>query len=435
MLRIGLTGNVASGKSSVARAWARRGAPIIDADVLAREAVAPGSPGLEKVRQLFGDAAVTDGGLDRAAVRRIVFADRSARERLEAVIHPEVGRLRAEEEARLEALGATVVVHEIPLLFEVGLAREFDLVVVVDAPEPVRAERLARDRGLSSDEIQGLMAAQMPAAEKRARADVVIDNAGSLAELEAEAGRVWEEVIRPAAGAHRDELDSGELVGSAAREGPGSVRVRVDMHVHTRLSFDCRSQPDAVVARALERGLSRVCITDHNEIEAALDLAERHPDHVIPGEEVKTREGVDIIGLFLREWIPKGTPARETCERIRDQGGLVYVPHPFAGGKGGGGRVLGEVAELVDIVEGFNARIHRPSLNDRARAWAAEQGLPLGAGSDAHTLGEIGNGFVELPSFHNDAASFLAALPNAVLHGREASRLVHVASTLAKLLP
>jgi dephospho-CoA kinase len=441
MFRIGLTGNIASGKSAVARVWARRGAPVIDADVLAREAVAPGSPGLEKVRRLFGDAAVTEDGLDRTAVRRMVFADPSARERLEAVIHPEVGRLRAEEEARLQAMGATVVVHDIPLLFEVGLAREFDLVVVVDAPEPVRVGRLARDRGLSSDEIQGLMAAQMPAAEKRARADVVIDNAGSLAELEVEAGRVWDEVIRPAARA-----DDGELDGPAAREGsgaaqgvgrvgPGSARVRVDMHVHTRLSFDCRSQPDAVVARALERGLSRVCITDHNEIEAALDLAERHPDQVIPGEEVKTREGVDIIGLFLREWIPKGTPARDTCERIRDQGGLVYVPHPFAGGKGGGGRILAEVADLVDIVEGFNARIHRPSLNDRARSWAAERGLPLGAGSDAHTLGEIGNGFVELPPFRNDAASFLAALPNAVLHGREASRLVHVASTLAKLLP
>jgi dephospho-CoA kinase len=423
MFRIGLTGNVASGKSSVARVWARRGAAIIDADVLAREAVAPGSPGLEKVRQLFGDAVVTDDGLDRAAVRRIVFADPSARERLEAVIHPEVGRLRTEEEARLEAAGATVVVHDIPLLFEVGLAGEFDLIVVVHAPEPVRAERLARDRGLSRDEIQGLMAAQMPAAEKRARSDVVIDNAGSLAELEVEAGRVWDEVVRPAARA-----DDGELAGPAAR-------VLVDMHVHTRLSFDCRSQPDAVVARALERGLSQVCITDHNEIEAALELAERHPDHVIPGEEVKTREGVDIIGLFLRDWIPKGTPARETCERIRDQGGLVYIPHPFAGGKGGGGRVLGEVADLVDIVEGFNARIHRSSLNDRARSWAAERGLPLGAGSDAHTLGEIGNGFVELPPFRNDAASFLAALRNAVLHGREASRLVHVASTLAKLLP
>jgi dephospho-CoA kinase len=425
MFRIGLTGNVASGKSSVARVWARHGAPIVDADVLARDAVAPGSPGLEKVRRAFGDAVVTGDGLDRAALRRIVFADPAARARLEGIVHPEVGRLREEEEARLAARGATYVVHDVPLLFEVGLADQFDLVVLVDAPETVRAERLARDRGLPAAEIQGLMAAQAPAAEKRARADVIIDNTGSLAELETEAGRVWEEVVRPAA-----------LGGKRGEASPDPVaRVRVDMHVHTRLSFDCRSRPDAVVARARARGLSRVCITDHNEIEAALDLAERHPDHVIPGEEVKTAEGVDIIGLFLSEWIPKGTPARETCEQIRDQGGLVYMPHPFAGGKGGGGRILEEVADLVDIVEGFNARIHQPSLNDRARSWAAERGLPLGAGSDAHTLFEIGNGYVEMGAFRNDAASFLAALRGATVHGREASRLVHVASTLAKLLP
>jgi dephospho-CoA kinase len=438
MFRIGLTGNVASGKSSVARVWARHGAPVVDADVLARDAVAPGSPGLERVRRVFGDAVVTGDGLDRAALRRIVFADPAARARLEGIVHPEVGRLREEEEARLAARGATYVVHDVPLLFEVGLADQFDLVVLVDAPESVRAERLARDRGLDVAEIQGLMAAQAPAAEKRARADVIIDNTGSLAELEAEAGRVWEEVLRPAAlGGNRGEgaPTSSPAPGPAAGPAEPMERVRVDMHVHTRLSFDCRSRPDAVVARAVARGLSRVCITDHNEIEAALALAERHPDHVIPGEEVKTAEGVDIIGLFLREWIPKGTPARETCERIRDQGGLVYMPHPFAGGKGGGGRILEEVADLVDIVEGFNARIHQPSLNDRARSWAAERGLPLGAGSDAHTLSEIGNGYVEMDAFRNDAASFLAALRGATVHGREASRLVHVASTLAKLLP
>jgi dephospho-CoA kinase len=426
VFRIGLTGNVASGKSSVARVWARRGAPVVDADALARDAVAPGSAGLEHVRRLFGDAVVTGEGLDRAALRRIVFSDPSARKRLEGIIHPEVARLREEEEARLMAAGETFVVHAIPLLFEVGLAEEFDLVILVDAPATLRAERLARDRGLSPAEIQGLMTSQGPAAEKRRKADVVIDNEGSLADLEAEADRVWDQVIRPAAG----------VAGGPDRAPEtGMERVLVDMHVHTRLSFDCRSRPDAVVARAVERGLSRVCITDHNEIEAALDLAERHPDHVIPGEEVKTREGVDIIGLFLREWIPKGTPAQETCERIRDQGGLVYIPHPFAGRKGGGGRILSVVADLVDIVEGFNARIHRPSLNDRARSWAAERGLPLGAGSDAHTLGEIGNGYVEMPAFRADAASFLAAVRNGTLHGREASRTVHVASTLAKLLP
>lgn len=415
MFRVGLTGNVASGKTSVARAWADRGAAVVDADDLARRAVAPGSPGLVRVREAFGDGVIRDGELDRAALRRVVFGDPAARERLERIVHPEVGRLRAEEEARLEAAGTGLVVHDIPLLFEVGLADEFDLIVLVDAPEAVRAERLARDRGLSEEEIRGLFEAQMPASEKRAGADVVVENDDSLDALELEAERAWGQVQQRALGAGR--------------------RLRVDMHIHTRLSFDCLSRPDAVVARAEALGLGRICITDHNEIEAALDLAERFPARVIPGEEVKTAEGVDITGLYLREWIPKGTPARETCELIREQGGLVYVPHPFAGGKGGGGRILPEVADLVDIVEGFNARLHDPALNRRARTWAEERGLPLGAGSDAHTLAEIGNGTVEVPPFHNRPAGLRNALRHGTVRGREASRLVHLASTFAKLFP
>jgi dephospho-CoA kinase len=425
MLRVGLTGNVASGKSTVARAWSRHGVPVVDADQLARQAVAPGTPGLKRVRQEFGDEVVTADGLDRNALRRVVFTDPAARERLEAIIHPEVARLRAREESRLEAAGADVVVHDIPLLFEVGLDPEFDLIVLVDAPADLRAERLRRDRGLSPEEIQGLMAAQTPATAKRPRAHVVIDNVGGVEAVEAEALRVWREVIEPAA------AGAGSSGASAASPGP----VRVDMHVHTRLSFDSMSRPDRVVGKALARGLDRICITDHNEIEAALDLSARFPEQVIPGEEVKTAEGVDIIGLYMSEWIPKGTPARETCERIRAQGALVYVPHPFAGGKGGGGRILSEIEDLVDVVEGFNARLHRASYNERARSWAGARGLPLGAGSDAHTLGEIGNAFVELPAFANDAPSFLEALARGTVHGREASRWVHVASTVAKLFP
>jgi dephospho-CoA kinase len=415
MFRVGLTGSVASGKSSVTRVWARLGATIIDADELARRAVAPGTPGLERVVEAFGPDILQDGTLDRAAMRRKVFSDPAARQRLEAIVHPEVGRLRDEEEARLAAEGAPVVVHDIPLLFEVGLAAQFDVVVVVDAPETVRADRLARERDLSPEEISGLMASQMSDAEKRARADIVIENSGTLEELEAGAEAAWAEITR--------------------RAGRAPRTMRMDMHIHTRISFDCRSHPDAVVARALERGLARICITDHNEIEAALDLAERYPHLVIPGEEVKTAEGVDITGLYVREWIPKGTPARETCEQIRAQGGLVYVPHPFAGGKGGGGRILPQIRDLVDIVEGFNARLHSPELNRSAQAWAAEHGLPQGAGSDAHTLGEIGNGYVELPSFRNDPDSLISALRQGAIHGRTASRLVHVASTVAKLFP
>lgn len=422
MLRVGLTGNIASGKSTVARTWASLGAPVVDADELARRAVAPGTPGLERVRDAFGGDVITDGALNRPALRRIVFADPAARARLEGIVHPEVARLRAEEESRLAAAGAQLVVHDIPLIFEVGLEDAFDVIVVVDATAEVRAGRLAADRGLSADEIRGIMAAQMDPRGKRRRADVLIENEGTIEDLRTEAGRVWRRLLQP-----------------VARAGPAALRrhdrFRVDMHVHTRLSFDSLSRPDAVVARAMARGLDRICITDHDEIEAALDLAARYPNRIIPGEEVKTREGVDIIGLYLEEWIPGGTPARETCERIREQGGLVYVPHPFAGGKGGGGRILSEIEDLVHIVEGFNARIHRDALNQRARDWAGERRLPVGAGSDAHTLGEIGNGYVDVPAFDNDAGSFLTAVRGARLHGTEASRLVHIASTLAKLVP
>lgn len=208
---------------------------------------------------------------------------------------------------------------------------------------------------------------------------------------------------------------------------------RVDMHLHTHASFDSRSDPDAVVAAALARGIGRVCITDHNEIDAALGLRERHGHRVIVGEEVKTAEKVDIIGLYLSERIPKGTPARETCERIHAQGGIVYVPHPFAGGKGGSGRVLPGIADLVDVVEAFNARIHFKRWNDRAIAWARAHGKSVGAGSDAHTLREVGRGYAEVPSFDDDAHSFLAALAHARVHGRLSSWAVHLASTYAKL--
>ena len=211
------------------------------------------------------------------------------------------------------------------------------------------------------------------------------------------------------------------------------MRVRVDMHLHTRASFDSINDPDAVVRVARERGLGRICVTDHNRIDRALELNERFPGFVIVGEEVKTAERVDVIGLFIRELIPKGTPARETCERIRAQGGIVYVPHPFAGGKGGGGRILEEIEDLVDAVEGFNARLHDPRLNERAVAWARERGLPLGGGSDAHTLAELGRGYAEVPPFENEPGAFLAALRAGTIGGTASSRLVHLGSAYARV--
>lgn len=208
---------------------------------------------------------------------------------------------------------------------------------------------------------------------------------------------------------------------------------RIDMHLHTRRSFDSLNDPRALMDAAAANGIDIVCVTDHNAIDNALRLKAQFPDRVIVGEEVKTAEGVDVIGLFLHTLIPQATPARRTCELIHEQGGIVYVPHPFAGGKGGGGRILPAIADLVDVVEGFNGRLHHQSLNDQAAAWAKQHNLPVGAGSDAHTLAEVGRAYAEVPAFEDSAAAFRIAIRSATIHGRASGRLVHVASTYAKL--
>lgn len=210
-------------------------------------------------------------------------------------------------------------------------------------------------------------------------------------------------------------------------------RIRVDLHLHTLGSRDCLSDPEAVLARARSEGLDRIAVTDHDRIGVALEMYRRHPARIIPGEEVKTAEGVDVIGLYLREEIPGGTPARETCRRIREQGGLVYLPHPFAPGKGGSGALADEIAPLCDVIEVFNARLHRSELNRRARALAERHGLPGGAGSDAHTLGELGRVRITLPAHPNEPEALLEALASAEVRGATSSPHVHLWSTWAKI--
>jgi dephospho-CoA kinase len=192
VFRVGLTGNIASGKSSVTKIWRRLGAFVVDADELARRAVEPGTDGLRAIETRWGSRVLgSDGRLDRAALGEIVFQDSAARLELEAVVHPAVARLRDEEHRAAEAAGESLVVSDIPLLFEVGMEDDFDAVVLVDAPDVVRRERLMRDRGLSREAADRVMATQMPAAEKRARAHHVIDNSGSLGDLEIAAREVW----------------------------------------------------------------------------------------------------------------------------------------------------------------------------------------------------------------------------------------------------
>lgn len=191
MMVVGLTGNVAAGKSTVAELWRDAGVPVASADRLARVAVEPGSDALAKIVDLFGTAVLNeDGSLDRAAVRREVFRDEEALRRLEAIVHPEVRRLRDEWTDRRRAEGAPVVVWEIPLLFETGMEAEVDVVVVVDAPADVRRRRIVETRGMTREEAEAVMAAQQPAEAKRSRADVVLDNGEGRAELAAAATEV-----------------------------------------------------------------------------------------------------------------------------------------------------------------------------------------------------------------------------------------------------
>lgn len=171
------------------------GATIIDADILAREAVAPGTPGLRRIVDRWGGGILSaDGTLDRATLRHLVFMDREQLNALNEIMHPEIARLRDLRLAEARARGDSVVVYAVPLLFERSLMTEFDRIVLVDAPRPVRLERLMGSRGIDATEAMHMIAAQMPAELKRARADIVIDNDGSLEQLSHRVRRAWEQL-------------------------------------------------------------------------------------------------------------------------------------------------------------------------------------------------------------------------------------------------
>ncbi|MCS5520714.1 dephospho-CoA kinase [Curtobacterium flaccumfaciens] len=192
---IGLTGGIAAGKSTVSRRWTEHGAVLVDADRLARDAVAPGSPGLAQVAERFGPSVIAaDGSLDRPALGSIVFADPAARKDLEAITHPEVWRLAQQAFDAAEAADSdAVVVYDVPLLAEARGSRplRFDAVVVVDAPAAQRIERLVEHRGMARDEAERRVAAQASDAERLALADHVVDATGTLEQTIRSADEVW----------------------------------------------------------------------------------------------------------------------------------------------------------------------------------------------------------------------------------------------------
>lgn len=201
-MRVGLTGGVASGKSTVAALLADLGAVVIDADVLAREVVAPGTSGLAAVVESFGEQVLTeDGRMDRAEVGRVVFGDDQARARLEAIIHPRVRARSAEVEA--QAPRGSLVVHDIPLLVETGQPDRFDAVLVVDVPSELQVERMVRERGWTREDARSRIAAQARREERLAVATHVVDNTGSREQLRTRVEQVHAELTGASGAASR----------------------------------------------------------------------------------------------------------------------------------------------------------------------------------------------------------------------------------------
>ena len=197
--------------------------------------------------------------------------------------------------------------------------------------------------------------------------------------------------------------------------------------------MDCSTSLEQIISRCLEKGINCVAIADHGTAEGALKMRELAPFPVIVAEEILTPYG-EIMGMFLKESISSGLSAEETISRIRAQGGLVCIPHPFDTFRQSAikGRIIDELAEQIDVIEVFNARIIFNRDAVKARNFAQKHGIPGSAGSDAHTLQEIGNAYVEMPEF-DGRDDFLPALAQGRVIGRRTSPLVHFSSTWARL--
>lgn len=215
-------------------------------------------------------------------------------------------------------------------------------------------------------------------------------------------------------------------------------RAFIDLHCHTSASFDSTASPAAVVRAAAARGLTHLAVTDHDRIDGAVRARDAAPDEltVIIGEEVKTADG-DLVAVFIEKLVPPGLSAAETIASIREQGGLVGVPHPFDRLRGYGrksGADLAEIAGDVDWIEAYNARVVGGSANERAATFARERRLPGICASDSHTILEVGVSYNVVAGDPSTPAGLLAALASVDMHPHRASYYVRAWTPLAKLI-
>ncbi len=209
--------------------------------------------------------------------------------------------------------------------------------------------------------------------------------------------------------------------------------LKADLHIHTEYSMDCNTPLEKIVQRCQELEINCIAIADHGTAEGALKIQEIAPFTVIVAEEILTTEG-EIMGMFLKETIPGGLTPRETVNRIREQGGLVNIPHPFETIRGSAlkDRSIAEIAAQIDLMEVLNSRSPFPANSNKAKAFASEHGIVPGAGSDAHTLMEIGNAYIIMPEFKGKD-DFLKALSQGKIYGQRSSPAVRLFSTWAKI--
>tara|TARA_Y100000590_G_C15692101_1_gene1003790 strand:+ start:179 stop:844 length:666 start_codon:yes stop_codon:yes gene_type:complete len=210
--------------------------------------------------------------------------------------------------------------------------------------------------------------------------------------------------------------------------------MKTDLHMHTHFSPDSELSPTNLIKRCQKVGLDCIAVTDHNTIRGALEVQKYAPFKVIIGEEITSTHG-EITGLFLKEEIPSGLKPLETVERIRDQNGLVSIPHPFDRFRNNviASDAIEKVAQVADIVEGFNSRNSAKSDNRKAHDFALKHGLIISAVSDAHTAMELGHTYMELPDFDGTPEDFKNALANARLISNRTNPLIHVLTALTKI--